>query len=318
VFQQQSTQAATTGSNTGFQPNELPERLGAKPKLKDPADQVVIDCTGKKFDAAMEAAKNFAQVARPKREEIALMVSAADALESTNKDKSVALHLMAYQSLKIGAKATADETIAALFKIAQVVASNKADDLERQFATGLLEQGLQTRRIAGGIRQGDAPFVLLHAQLEFRLKHWDNSIKEYIFWLGMYTSKGQNPPPNELPDALGEVGIAFTNLKNIPKAEDYFTRACAACNAFNETTVTPVNNYDVEDFLIFNLLTQNKLDHAKELAQQHLTYKEKTLGLRSPQLANELNRYADLFEQAGETAFSFSLRARAGRVVNDD
>lgn len=316
VLKSESTKSTATGLNTGFQQGELPERLTGKSKLKDAAEQVLADCVEKKFDAAMESAKNFAQVARPKREEISTMLSTADSLESTNKEKSLALHLMAYQSFKAGTRASADETVIALFNIAAVANSKNPTDSERQFATGVVEQGLQTRRLAGGIRQSDAPFVLLHAQLEFRLKHWDNAIKEYVFWLGMYSAKGQNPPANELPDALGEVGIAYTNLKNIPKAEEYFSRACKACNAFNETTVTPINQYDVEDFLIFNLLTQNKLDHAKELAQHHLKFKENTLGLRSPQLADELNRYADLFEQAGETSFSYSLRARAGRVVN--
>lgn len=312
----QSSPSVTTGLNTGFQQAELPDRFTSKPKFKDAADQVLLDCSSKKFDAAMESAKNFAQLAKPKREEISSMQSAAYGLASTNKEKSAALYLMAYQSMKSGARATADETIGALFKIASVINSKNASDAERQFATGLVAQGLQTRRLSGGIQQSDAPYVLLHAQLEFRLKHWENSIKEYEFWLGMYAAKGQNPPPNDLPDALGEVGIAFTNLKNSKKAEEYFTRACAACNALNETTVTPENSYDVEDFLIFNLLTQNKLDHAKELAQHHLKFKENTLGLRSPQLADELNRYADLFEQAGETSFSYSLRARAGRVVS--
>lgn len=312
----QSVQDTGTATLSGFQANELPARLSTKIKFKDAADKVVVDCAAQKFDAAMEDAKSFAQMAKPKKAEIESLLAAASSLQTTNKPRAVALHLMAYQSLRVDSRTTANDSIASLFNIARVVASRKPTELERQFATGLLEQGLQTRRLAGSIQQSDAPFILLRARLEFSLKHWDNAIKEYEFWLGMYAAKGQDPPANDLPDALGELGIAYTSLKNLPKAEEYFTRACAAANALNGTTVTPLSQYDVEDFLIFNLLNQNRLDHAKELAQQHLKFKETTLGLRSPQLAEELNRYADLFEQAGETSFSFSLRARAGRVVS--
>jgi tetratricopeptide (TPR) repeat protein len=311
-----SASAPTIDGNIDFRSNELPARLFSKPSFKESADKILADCLSKEFDIAMAEAQAFAQQAKPKKDEIALITATAESLESSNLAKSVALHMMAYQGLKIGGKATADDAVSRIFKITSVITSVKTTDAERRFATGLVEQGLQTRRIAGGIKQSDAPYVLLHARLEFSLKRWDSAIKEYEYWLGMYTSKGQEPPANELPDALGELGIAYNSLKNLTKAEEYFTRACAAANAFNETTVTPVNQYDVEDFLIFNLLTQHKLDHAKELAQDHLKFKEKTLGLRSPQLAVELNRYADLFEQAGETSFSFSLRARAGRVVS--
>jgi len=228
---------AQTLSNGGFQAEELPARLNEKPKFKDAADKVLIDCNERKFDYAMENAKLFVSLAKPKKDEIEMLTNKADALASTSREKAVALHMMAFQALKLGGRATADEAVARQFKIASVITSTKTNDSEREFATNLVEQGLRTRRIAGGIQQSDAPFVLLHGRLEFSLKRWDSAIKEYEYWLGMYSSKGQNPPANELPDALGELGIANTSLKNVTKAEEYFTRACAAANAFNGKSV---------------------------------------------------------------------------------
>lgn len=303
---------------TNFENNELPKRLSEKVKFKELADKTLSDWCGKRYDQSMESAGALAKSARPKREEIAGITTMAESmLQSGDSDKAGALHVIAYQALKVGGKATVEDAIQRTFRIASIISASKTTtDADRAFASSLLQQALQTRRIAGGLLDSDAPLLLLHARLEFSLKRWGSSQKDYEFWLGMYESKGRNPPASDLPDALGELGISNMNQKNLPRAEEYFRRACEAASALNGTTVTPINGYDVEDFLIFNLLTQNKLDAARELAQEHLKYKEKTLGFRSPQLAEELNRYADLFEQAGETAYSFSLRARAGKVIS--
>jgi len=298
-----------------FSPSELQERF-LKPKYKDLADKVLVDCANRKFEQAMTDGMAFAKAAKPKRIEIDQFTSVAnERVNSGNRDVAVALLVLAYQSIKVSGKMTADESIWRIYQLLSIVGSVKTTESDRVFSNDLIVQALQTRKIAGGLLDADAPAVLLHARLEFSLKHWDASIKEYEFWIGMYDSKGKKPPANDLPDALAELGIAYTNLKNLTKAESYFKRACEASMALSNTTVTQVNQYDVEDFLIFNYLSQGKLDLAKERAQQHLTFKEKMLGYRSPKLAEELNRYADLFEQAGDNTYSFSLRSRAGRVT---
>lgn len=322
-----------------FGDHELPKRLSEKPKFREFADSVLNNWSKKKYAAAFEDAKNLAQSAKPKRDEVEQMTVLAESLlknagsigpnpretadggvdnsDETGvrlRNKSGALQLIAYQSVNAGGRATADDAIGRLTKLVAVLTSSKPTEEDRAFAANLAGQALRTRKIAGGILDSDAPLVRVYAHLEFSLKHWETAIKEYEYWIGIFESKGKNPPADEFPEVLAELGIAYNSLKKLPKAESLFARACDATMKLNGTHVTPQNQYDVADFLIFNLLNQGKLDEAKERAQQHLKFKEATLGLNSPKLAEELNRYADLFEQAGETAFSFSLRTRAGRV----
>lgn len=322
-----------------FGDHELPKRLSEKPKFRELADSVLNNWSKKKYDAALEDAKKLAQSAKPKRDEVAQMTVLADSVLKNagkngpnpsetadggmansdetgvhSRNKSGALQLIAYQSVNAGGRATVDDAIARLAKLVSVLTSSKTSEEDRAFAANLAGQALRTRKIAGGILDSDAPLVRVYAHLEFSLKHWETAIKEYEYWIGIFESKGKNPPADELPEVLAELGIAYNSLKKLPKAESLFARACDATMKLNGSNITPQNRYDVADFLIFNLLNQGKLDEAKERAQQHLKFKEASLGLNSPKLVEELNRYADLFEQAGETSFSFSLRTRAGRV----
>jgi choline monooxygenase len=304
------------GGALGFSHDDLPKRLSSKPKFKELADQMLADWTAKNYSQAVQTGKSLVQSAKPKREEINQLTTVGDAqLAAGDSNKAAVLQLIAYQAVMAAGKATTDDAITRLHRIVSILISGKTTDADRIFAADLSGQALQTRRLAGGILDSDAPLLLTHARLEFSLKRWESCIREYEFWIGIFESKGKNPPADELPDALGELGIAYTSLKNISKAETYFLRACDACTKLNGTTVTPLNQYDVEDFLIFNLLAQNKIDQAKDRAQIHLKFKESTLGFNNPKLAEELNRYADLFEQVGETSFSFSLRTRASRVT---
>lgn len=299
----------------GFSEGDFPKRVWAKPKYRELADKVLLDWTNKRYSAATETAKSLAQNVKFKRDEIEQLSAIADAkLAGGKSSEAGSLELIAYQGAKVGGRVTADEAIVRLNRIASTIMSEKTTETDRLFADDLVGQALQTRKLASEILDSDAPLVLRYARLEFSLKRYASAIKEYEYWIGIFESKGKTAPDDQLSDALAELGIAYTSLKNFPKAEAMFRRACDVTQKLNGTTVTPVNQYDVEDFLIFNLLTQSKLDMAKEKAQDHLKFKEKTLGFNNPKLADELNRYADLFEQAGETSFSFSLRTRAGRV----
>ncbi len=306
-----------TSSTSGFQDDELPLRIVKKPVIKQMADQALVLWAQKKYGSAVESARSFATAARLKKEEIAQITTLAESrLASKDLKKAAVLHFIALSALKTGNKAVANDLIARTYRIATILTSGQPTETERAFAATLIEEGMQARKIGGGVPDEDAPIVLLYSRLQFSLKQWQRAIKEYEYWIAIFESRGKSPPEKDLPDALAEIGMACTNLKVFDKAESYFRRASEASVTVNGTTVTPINQYDVEDFLIFNLLTQGKVEEARDLAHEHLKFKEKTLGLRSPELAAELNRYADLFEQAGETAFSFSLRARAGRVVN--
>ena len=307
---------AQAGTPSSFSDDDLPKRVVSKPKYREQADKVLLDWSRKNYSSASENAKSLAQTVKFKRDEIEQMANLADSkLAGGENAEAGALQLIAYHAAKAGGRATADDSIVRLNRIITTIMSEKTTEADRIFADDLAKQALLTRKLASEIVDADAPLVLNFARLEFSLKRYESAIKEYEYWIGIFESKGKNAPANELPDALAEMGIAYTSLKNIPKAEAIFTRACDVTMKLNGTTVTPINQYDVEDFLIFNLLAQNKLDQAKDKAQEHLKFKEKTLGLNNPKLADELNRYADLFEQAGETSFSFSLRTRAGRVT---
>lgn len=307
---------AQSASPARFSDDDLPKRVSLKPKYREQADKVLSYWSNKEYSSASETAKSLAQSVKFKRDEIEAMGNLADSkLTSGKNDLAGALQLIAYQGSKTGGRATAEDAILRLNRIVSTIVSEKTTEADRIFADDLAKQALLTRKLATEITVSDAPLVLNFARLEFSLKRYESAIKEYEYWIGIFESKGKNAPADELPDALAEMGIAYTGLKNIPKAEAIFTRACDVTTKLNGTTVTPINQYDVEDFLIFNLLAQHKLDQAKDKAQEHLKFKEKTLGLNNPKLADELNRYADLFEQEGETSFSFSLRTRAGRVT---
>ncbi len=306
-------------SQSGFRDDELPARIVKKPSIKQMADQALVLWGQKKYGSAVENCRSFATAARLKKEEIAQITDLAENLNaSSNFKKAAVLHFIALSAQKYSNKAVANDIIGRTYRIATILTVDHPAEAERAFAASLIEEGMQARKIGGGVPDADAPIVLLYSRLQFSLKQWQSAIKEYEYWLAIFESRGKSPPEKDLPDALAEVGMAYTSLKIFNKAESSFRRACETSVAVNGTTITPINQYDVEDFLIYNLLTQTKLEEARELAHEHLKFKEKTLGLRSPELAKELNRYADLFEQAGETAFSFSLRARAGRVVNPD
>lgn len=298
-----------------FQDSELPRRFTKKLEGRRSADLALADWIERKYDSCIANCKQVNQIMKLKGEELnQLQATAQTKMNEGDNAKAIVLNLIAYEAIRSTGRATADEVIPMAYKLAIQLGATGSDDGQRAIASSMLASALQIRTIAGGIRDSDAPYVLEYARLEFMLRRWENVEKQYLYWLSMYENKGRNPPAQDLPDALAQLAISYNHRKNVAKSEEYFSRAVQAAQAYDGSTITPINHYDVEEFYIYALVGQHKLALAHDLTVEHLKERERKLGLNSPELAKVLTNYANMFEEAGEVGFAFSLRSRAGKI----
>ncbi len=297
-----------------FQASELPKRLAKKPEVCQSINQALRSWREKQYDAAVNTCRSLNQSIKLNKDDLnQLSVLAQSKLNSGAVDQSVILYLVSFESMRT--RANADDVIAMAYKLALLLGSPQSDQGQRALAAGMLEHAFQIRKLNGGIKDSDAPYVLEYARLEFALHQWQAAETQYKLWIAMFENKGKSPPAQDLPDALAELATALNHQKRLVDSEEYFKRAVQATRALNGSTITPINHYDVEEFYIYALVGQHKIALARELTIEHLKARERELGGSSPELAKILTNYADMFEEIGEVGFAFSLRNRAAKVA---
>ncbi len=248
----------------------------------------------------------------------ALFDQARSMVQNGQRAKGVIMYLIGYEGCYQTGALTADDTSKALFAIANLCNRRDSTTAEIKFADKFYEQAIQIRGMSGGLEVSDAANVLSYARAEIALRKWESAKSLLEKWRALFTVLGKDPPNNQLPDALAQLGLCCNAEKKFNQAEDYFRQAVDAARNSGGGTITQLGHIDVSVLLIYALIDQMKMAEARNLARDYLSEREKQVGVNSEEIGRLLNELADKFDRAGQLAFAAELKRRSKLLVPSD